>query len=124
MQRSEAISGRSAGSRDLWVGRSRVAPGVLSANHHHGRSESAIFVVSGRPEFVYLDPSGAEVRLSTEPGDFVYVPAWVPHREENPDPDEDAVVVLARTTQEGIVVNVENLQWAGIVELERFVPGD
>jgi hypothetical protein len=37
----------------------------------------------------------------------------VPHREENPDPTEEAVVVIARTTQEAIVVNLPDLRWAG-----------
>ena len=37
----------------------------------------------------------------------------MPHREENPDPDVEAVVVIARTTQEAIVVNLPDLTWAG-----------
>ena len=41
------------------------------------------------------------------------MPPWVPHREENPDPDEEAVVVIARTTQEAIVVNLADLTWTG-----------
>jgi quercetin dioxygenase-like cupin family protein len=53
------------------------------------------------------DPaSGSLVRLETEPGDYVWVPPHVPHREENPSPDTEAVVVIARSTQEAIVVNV------------------
>ena len=44
-----------------------------------------------------------------EPGDFVFVPPYTPHREENPT-DEDAVVVLARSTQEAIVVNLPSLE--------------
>lgn len=110
MRRQEAISGASVGSRGLWVGRTTVAPAVNSGNHHHGASETAIYVVSGHPEFVFLD-GGTERRLRTEPGDYVYVPPWVPHREENPDPDEDAVVVISRTTQEAIVVNLPDLGW-------------
>jgi uncharacterized RmlC-like cupin family protein len=43
----------------------------------------------------------------------VYVPPWVPHREENPDPDTEAVVVIARSTQEAIVVNLDDLRWVG-----------
>lgn len=108
MQRLEAISGRSAGSAALWMGESHVAAGARSADHHHGESESAIFVVSGHPEFVFLE-DGVERRIRTEPGDYVYVPPFVPHREENPSGDEAAVVVLARTTQEAIVVNLPSL---------------
>jgi uncharacterized RmlC-like cupin family protein len=108
MQRLEAISGRSAGSSALWMGESHVAAGARSADHHHGESESAIFVVSGHPEFVFLE-DGVERRIRTQPGDYVYVPPFVPHREENPAADEDAVVVLARSTQEAIVVNLPSL---------------
>jgi uncharacterized RmlC-like cupin family protein len=108
MQRLEAISGSSAGSAALWMGESHVAAGARSADHHHGESESAIFVVSGHPEFVFLE-NGVERRIRTEPGDYVYVPPFVPHREENPRTDEAAVVVLARTTQEAIVVNLPSL---------------
>lgn len=50
-----------------------------------------------------------ERRLRTSPGDYIYVPPWVPHREENPNPTEEALIVLARTTQEAIVVNVPDL---------------
>ena len=50
---------------------------------------------------------GAEVRLETSPGDFVFVPPHAPHREENPATDEEAVVVIARSTQEAVVVNLD-----------------
>lgn len=108
MRRTEAISGRSVGSHALWMGQTHVAPDTRSANHHHGESETAIYVVSGNPVFVFLE-NGAERRLETEPGDYVYVPPFVPHREENPSGSDEAVVVLARTTQEAIVVNLDNL---------------
>jgi uncharacterized RmlC-like cupin family protein len=65
-------------------------------------------VVSGHPVFVFLD-NNVETRIDAGPGDYVYVPAFVPHREENPSPDEEAVVVLARTTQDAIVVNLLGL---------------
>jgi uncharacterized RmlC-like cupin family protein len=48
-------------------------------------------------------------RLETSPGDFVWVPPELPHREENPDPGAAAVVVIARSTQEAVVVNVDSL---------------
>lgn len=115
MRRFGAISGASVGSRDLWMGQTHVAPRTASANHHHGRSETGIYVVSGRPEFVFLDQDGEETRLVTGPGSYIYVPPWVPHREENPDPDAEAVVVIARTTQEAIVVNLDDLTWVGPV---------
>lgn len=111
MRRLGAISGDSVGSVALWMGQTHVAASTASANHHHGESETGIYVVTGHPEFVFF-ADGDEQRLRTAPGDYVYVPPWLPHREENPDPDEEAVVVIARTTQEAIVVNLPNLSGA------------
>lgn len=110
MRREEALSGATVGSERIWTGRTIVSPTTNSGDHHHGESETSIYVVSGHPEFVFLDGT-TERRLHTGPGDFVYVPPWVPHREENPDPDEEAVVVISRTTQQAIVVNLPGL-WA------------
>ncbi len=109
MRRYEAISGHRVGARDLWMGQTHVAPATTSANHHHGTSETAIFVVSGHPVFVFADPDGTKHRIETKAGDYIYVPPFAPHREENPDPDQEAVVVIARTTQEAIVVNLDSL---------------
>jgi uncharacterized RmlC-like cupin family protein len=85
-----------------------VGAGVSSGAHHHGRSETGIYVVSGNPVFVYREDD-RDVRLETKPGDFVYVPPFVPHVESNADSDQDAVVVIARTTQEAIVENLDSL---------------
>lgn len=110
MQRFEGISGSLTDSVGLWMGETQVHGGMRSQDHHHGESETGIYIVSGHPVFVFLE-DGLERRISTNPGDYVYVPPFVPHREENPGPD-DAVVVLARTTQEAIVVNLPSLsEW-------------
>ncbi|MFE4696012.1 cupin domain-containing protein [Streptomyces sp. NPDC001935] len=112
MRRFAAVSGTTVGSEKLWMGQTHVAPSTASSDHHHGASETAIYVVSGHPEFVFLDDAGEtpeEVRLRTSPGDYIFVPPFVPHREENPDPAEEAVVVIARSTQEAIVVNLPGL---------------
>lgn len=117
MRRLEAVSGKTVGARHLWMGQTHVPAATSSADHHHGASETAIYVVSGHPVFVFLDVDGeepVETRIRTGPGDYVFVPPWVPHREENPDPDEEAVVVIARTTQEAIVVNLGGLDWSQV----------
>jgi uncharacterized RmlC-like cupin family protein len=110
MIRSAAISGELTGATSLWMGRTELPPGVSSGDHHHGKSETGIYVVAGTPVFVFADPvTGDQVRLEAVPGDYVWVPPWVPHREENPSTAETAVIVLARSTQEAIVVNVDSL---------------
>ncbi|MFE7546741.1 cupin domain-containing protein [Streptomyces gardneri] len=103
-----AISGGTVGSKKLWMGLVENPPLSSTDNHHHGDSEAGIYVVSGHPVFVYHDGT-QEVRLAANPGDFFLVPPFVPHREENPDPSEPAVVVIARTTQEPIKVSVPEL---------------
>jgi uncharacterized RmlC-like cupin family protein len=111
MQRFAAISKTSVGSDKLWMGQTHVRPSMQSGNHHHGEAETAIFVLSGHPEFVFLDSeSGVETRLQAAPGDYIFVPPFTPHREENNDPSVEAVVVIARSTQEAIVVNLPSLQ--------------
>jgi uncharacterized RmlC-like cupin family protein len=110
MIRSAAISGDLTGARALWMGRTELPAGVTSGDHHHGASETGIYVVSGMPVFSFRDPASGEIaRLEARPGDYIWVPPWVPHREENPSPDEAAVIVIARSTQEAIVVNVDSL---------------
>ncbi len=108
MQRFAAISGASVGSQKIWMDETTVAPETASENHHHGESETAIFVREGNPEFVFHD-GVKEVRIVTAPGDYVFVPPHVPHREENPDLRNPAVIVIARSTQEAIVVNLRGL---------------
>ncbi|MET0698303.1 MAG: cupin domain-containing protein [Mycobacterium sp.] len=110
MQRFEAISNTSVGSEKLWMGQTHVAAATASGDHHHGEAETAIYVVSGHPEFVFLDETtAAETRIHAAPGDYVFVPPYTPHREENNDPEHEAVVVIARSTQEAIVVNLPSL---------------
>jgi uncharacterized RmlC-like cupin family protein len=108
MTRFAALSGETVGSSAIWMGETRVAPRVASGPHHHGKSETAIYVVAGNPEFIY-EENGREVRLLTKPGDYVYVPPFVHHIESNAHSDEEAVVVIARTTQEAIVENLDRL---------------
>jgi uncharacterized RmlC-like cupin family protein len=117
MRRLEAISGKSVGAEHLWMGQTHVPAATASGNHHHGASETAIFVVAGAPVFVFVDLEGGEpveTRIETQPGDYVFVPPYVPHREENPDPSQEAIVVIARTTQEAVVVNLDRLDWSEV----------
>ncbi len=109
MSRRAAVSGDTVGSSALWMGETRVAPSTASQPHHHGRSETGIYVVSGTPAFSFRNEQGELVRLATAAGDYVYVPPHVPHIEENPSASTEAVVVIARTTQEAIVVNLHVL---------------
>ena len=109
MRRLEAISGAATGSEKIWMGESHIGPSTRSGDHHHGESETGIYVLSGNPVFVFLRDN-EETRIEAKPGDYIYVPPYVAHREENPSEEKDAVVILARTTQEAIVVNLPTLE--------------
>ena len=111
MTRREAISGKTVGCSKVWMGQTHVAPATSSGDHHHGEAETAIYVLSGNPVFIFAE-GDREVRLETGPGDYVFVPPYVPHREENPG-EREAVVILARSSQEGIVVNLDSL-WSPV----------
>jgi uncharacterized RmlC-like cupin family protein len=108
MTRLAALSGETVGSRAIWMGETHVEAGVASGPHHHGESETGIYVVSGHPEFIYREGE-REVTVRTKPGDYIYIPPFVHHVESNAHSREEAVVVIARTTQEAIVENLERL---------------
>lgn len=107
MRRVAAVSAATTGSTSIWLGLTYVEAGFTSAAHHHGRSETGIYVVSGTPTFRFRDDERI-VDLDTEPGDFIFVPPFAPHIELNRG-DETAVVVIARSTDEAIVENLEEL---------------
>jgi uncharacterized RmlC-like cupin family protein len=107
MRRLEAISKSTTGSSRIWMGESHLDPATRSSDHHHGDSETGIYILQGHPVFVLLE-DGVETRIETKPGDYVFVPPFAAHREENPSTTETAIVILARSTQEAIVVNLTN----------------
>lgn len=74
------------------------------------------------------DPAGGAVqlphpiRLRTSPGDYIFVPRTCTTARRTPDPAEEVVVVIARSTQEAIVVNSRTCtSWGG--EEGAGVPG-
>jgi uncharacterized RmlC-like cupin family protein len=108
MDRKATICESTVGAQGIWMGEVRMAPGAVSGAHHHGTNESAIYVMSGSPEFIYQD-GAKEVRIRTKPGDYVFVPPFVHHIESNAHSDVEAVVIIARSSQEGIVENLDSL---------------
>ena len=86
------------------VGRSRISGGVVSAWHHHGTRHLYGFLVAGRIRFDY-GPAGREF-VELNGGDFFQIPPGLVHRDVNPDPREEAVVVHVTVGQGPTVVNV------------------
>ena len=105
MNRAAAITHARAGASKLWAGTVTIHANAKTGAHHHGELESVIYVVKGRARMRW----GERLEFTAEagPGDFIYVPPFVPHQEINASTDEPLECVLARSGQEPIVVNLD-----------------
>ena len=105
MNRAAAITTASAGATKLWAGTVTIDPDAKTGAHHHGPVESVIYVVSGQARMRWGDR--LEFTAEAGPGDFIYVPPFVPHQEINASPGSALHCVLVRSGQEPVVVNLE-----------------
>jgi uncharacterized RmlC-like cupin family protein len=105
MNRCAAITNTSAGSQQLWAGTVVIHPHAKTGAHHHGHLESVIYVVSGRARMRWGDQ--LEFYAEAGPGEFIFVPPYVPHQEINAGDDEELSCVLVRSDQEPVVVNLD-----------------
>ena len=105
MTRAAAITHARAGANKLWAGTVVVEPNAKTGAHHHGDLETVLYVVKGRARFRW----GERLEFVEEagPGDFIYVPPYVPHQEINADPHSPVECVVVRSGQEPIVVNLD-----------------
>ena len=105
MTRAAAITHAIAGANKLWAGTATIHPNAKTGPHHHGKLESVIYVVSGHARMRWGDR--LEFVAEAGPGDFIYVPPFVPHQEINASQDEPLACVVVRNGQETIVVNLD-----------------
>lgn len=105
MFRQTAIDRARAGAQRIWAGTVRIEPDARTGAHHHGALESVIYVVRGRARMRW----GERLEFVAEagPGDFIYVPPYVPHQEINASPDYPLECVLVRSDNEPVVVNLD-----------------
>src|ERR1700733_6305897 len=105
MTRAAAISYASAGAQKLWAGTVVVEPNAKTGAHHHGELETVLYIVRGRARFRW----GENLEFVDEagPGDFIFVPPFVPHQEINARTDQPVEAVIVRSGQEPIVVNLD-----------------
>ena len=105
MDRKAAINFARAGARKLWAGTVNISPNAKTGAHHHGALESVIFVIRGRARMRW----GEHLQFVAEagPGDFIYVPPYVPHQEINASPSELLECVLVRSDNEAVVINLD-----------------
>ena len=104
MNRAAAINYARAGAQKIWAGTVTIHANAKTGAHHHGDLESVIFVVKGRARMRW----GERLEFTAEagPGDFIYVPPYVPHQEINASPSEPLECVLVRSDNEAVVVNL------------------
>ncbi len=105
MNRAAAITQARAGAEKLWAGTVVIHPNAKTGAHHHGPVESVIYVVSGRARMKWGDR--LEFTAEAGPGDFIYVPPFVPHQEINAREGEPLSCVLVRSGQDPVVVNLD-----------------
>ena len=105
MTRAAAINFAKAGAKKLWAGTVAVQPNAKTGAHHHGHLESIIYVVKGRARMRWGER--LEFVAEADPGDFIYVPPYVPHQEINARTDEPLECVLVRSDQEPVVINLD-----------------
>ena len=105
MNRAAAINFAKAGAQKLWAGTVTIHPDAKTGAHHHGALESVIYVVKGKARMRWGER--LEYVAEAGPGDFIFVPPYVPHQEINASTDEPLECVLVRSDQEAVVVNLD-----------------
>jgi len=105
MNRAAAITHARAGAEKLWAGTVVIHAKAKTGAHHHGPLESVIYVVSGKARMRWGD--ALEFVAEAGPGDFIYVPPYVPHQEINASDEEPLSCVLVRSGQDPVVVNLD-----------------
>jgi len=105
MNRAAAITYANAGAQKLWAGTVTIHPNAKTGAHHHGEVESVIYVVKGKARMRWGET--LEFVAEAGPGDFIYVPPYVPHQEINANPSEPLECVLVRSGQTPVVVNLD-----------------
>jgi uncharacterized RmlC-like cupin family protein len=117
MDRHAAINTARVGAQKIWAGTVTIHPDAKTGAHHHGALESVLYVVRGKARMRW----GERLEFTAEagPGDFIYIPPYVPHQEINANSDVELECVVVRSDGEAVVVNLdiepiekpENVAW-------------
>ena len=105
MDRAAAINFARVGAHKIWAGTVKIHANAKTGAHHHGALESVIYVLKGRARMRWGDH--LEYVAEAGPGDFIFVPPYVPHQEINASADETLECVLVRSDNEAVVVNLD-----------------
>jgi uncharacterized RmlC-like cupin family protein len=118
MHRRAAVTTANTGASKLWAGTVTINPKAKTGAHHHGDLESVIYVVRGLARMRWGDR--LEFVAEAVPGGFIYVPPYVPHQEINASDELELHCVLARSGQQGLVVNLD-ITPVEVPELVRWI---
>lgn len=118
MHRRAAVTTARTGASKLWAGTVTIDAKAKTGAHHHGDLESVIYVVRGVARLRWGDH--LEFMAEASPGDFIYVPPYVPHQEINASDELQLHCVLARSGQTGLVVNLD-ITSVEVPELVRWI---
>ena len=105
MDRKAAINFARVGAVKLWAGTVTIHANAKTGAHHHGPLESVIYVIKGRARMRWGDK--LEFTAEAGPGDFIYVPPFVPHQEINASATEVLECVLCRSDGQAVAVNLD-----------------
>ena len=105
MKRYAAVAKKNVGAEKIWAGKVNIEPGAKTGAHHHGELESVIYVLSGKAKMRWGEK--LEFEKYAYPGDFIFVPPFVPHQEINALSDESLKCILFRSGQDPVVVNLD-----------------
>ena len=105
MKRYAAVAKKNTGAEKIWAGKVDIEPNAKTGAHHHGELESVIYVLSGKAKMKWGNK--LEFEKYAYPGDFIFVPPFVPHQEINASKDEILKCILFRSGQDPIVVNLD-----------------
>ena len=107
--RVAAITREHGTPSSMWGGLFTVAGGGETAIHHNGKEDTVVYVLAGTA-LIRWGRRG-EFSATAEPGDFVYVPAYLPHQEINLSEEAEFTWVVVRSTPQPIVVNLPDEYW-------------
>jgi uncharacterized RmlC-like cupin family protein len=93
----------------LWAGIFVVEPSAKTGIHHHGEQDTVVYVLEGEASVRW--GKVGEHLVTVRAGDFLHVPAWLPHQELNPSKEHPFRWVVVRSTPEPIVVNLPDDFW-------------
>ena len=105
MSRAAAINFARVGAQKIWAGTVTIHANARTGAHHHGALESVIYVLKGRARMRWGDR--LEYVAEAGPGDFIFVPPYVPHQEINASSAEQLECVVVRSDNEAVVVNLD-----------------